>query len=124
LTNSEKCDGCNDCVEACAKVNGESSIFLHKMTDGYQAILCQQCINPSCMRGCFRDAIYRENDVVHIDQDSCVGCRLCMLMCPIGCITHTEDQILKCEQQCLQSENDIPACVKSCSEGCLEVVDV
>jgi methylamine---glutamate N-methyltransferase subunit C len=124
LTNSEKCDGCNDCIEACANVNGESSIFLHKMTDGYQAILCQQCINPSCVRGCFRDAIYRDNEVVRIDQDSCVGCRLCMLMCPIGSITHTEDQILKCEQQCMQSENDTPACVKSCSEGCLEVVDV
>ncbi|MEG3224224.1 MAG: glutamate synthase [Methanobacteriales archaeon Met13] len=123
LTNPDKCDGCNDCIEACVNVNGESAIFLHKMTEGYQAILCQQCINPSCMRGCFRDAIYRENDVVKINQDSCVGCRLCMLMCPIGSITYTSDQILKCEQQCMES-GDEPACVKSCTEGCLEMVDV
>lgn len=44
LTNPEKCDGCNECIEVCASVNGESSIFLHKMDEGYQTIVCQQCI--------------------------------------------------------------------------------
>lgn len=124
LTNPEKCDGCNDCIEACESVNDESCIFLHKMTNGYQTIVCQQCINPSCERGCFRDAIYRESDVVKIDQDMCVGCRLCMLMCPIGSITHTEDEMLKCEQQCMASGEDQPACVKACEDKCLDVLDV
>ncbi|HNS26236.1 MAG TPA: 4Fe-4S binding protein, partial [Methanobacteriaceae archaeon] len=82
LTDPEKCDGCNDCIQACEYVNNESSIFLHKMDSGYHAIVCQQCINPSCIKGCFRDAIYREDGVVKIDQDRCIGCRLCMLMCP------------------------------------------
>jgi Fe-S-cluster-containing hydrogenase component 2 len=124
LTDPEKCDGCNECIEACAVVNKESSIFLHKMTEGYQTIVCQQCINPSCMRGCFRDAIYREGDVVKINNDLCVGCRLCMLMCPIGSITYVDDRMLKCEQQCMESGEDQPACVKACTEGCLSVVDV
>ncbi len=124
LTDPEKCDGCNECIEACEKVNAESSIFLHKMDSGYHAIVCQQCINPSCMKGCFRDAIYRENGVVKIDQDRCIGCRLCMLMCPIGSITYTEQQMLKCEQQCLENGEEIPACVKSCEPDCLECVDV
>jgi Fe-S-cluster-containing hydrogenase component 2 len=116
LTNPEKCDGCNECIEVCASVNGESSIFLHKMDEGYQTIVCQQCINPSCLKGCFRDAIYREDNVVKINQDLCVGCRLCMLMCPIGSITYTADQMLKCEHQCMQSPDDEPACVKSCKK--------
>lgn len=124
LTDPDKCDGCNECIEACAKVNGESGIFLHKMTEGYQTIVCQQCINPSCLKGCFRDAIYREDGVVKIDQDLCVGCRLCMLMCPIGSITHTEDEMLKCEQQCMASGEEQPACVKACEQNCLGVVDV
>ena len=51
-------------------------------------------------------------DVVKIDQDLCVGCRLCMLMCPIGSITYTEEEMLKCEQQCMESGEDKPACVE------------
>ena len=123
LTKPEACYGCNDCVEACENVNKESCIFLHKMTKGYHSIVCQQCINPSCMKGCFRDAIYREDGVVKIDQDRCIGCRLCMLMCPIGSISCTENEILKCEQQCTDNGGKI-ACVESCDAGCLELVDV
>ena len=124
LTDPEKCDGCNKCVEACEQVNHESSIFLHKMDSGYHAIVCQQCINPSCIKGCFRDAIYREEGIVKIDQDRCIGCRLCMLMCPIGSITYTEDQMLKCQQQCMENGEEIPSCVSACEAGCLEVVNV
>ncbi|MGV8143923.1 MAG: glutamate synthase-related protein [Methanothermobacter sp.] len=124
LTDPEKCDGCNKCVEACEQVNQESSIFLHKMDSGYHAIICQQCINPSCIKGCFRDAIYREDGIVKIHQDRCIGCRLCMLMCPIGSITYTEDQMLKCQQQCMENGEDTPACVSACEAGCLEVVNV
>lgn len=124
LTDPEKCDGCNDCLEACVKINDESSIFLHKMDSGYHAIVCQQCINPSCMKGCFRDAIYREGGVVKIDQDRCIGCRLCMLMCPIGSITYTDQKMLKCEQQCMEKGEETPACVSVCEPGCLETVDI
>lgn len=124
LTDPEKCDGCNKCVEACEEINHESSIFLHKMDSGYHAIVCQQCINPSCIKGCFRDAIYREDGVVKIDQDRCIGCRLCMLMCPIGSITYTEEQMLKCQQQCMENGEDTPACVSACEAGCLEIVNV
>ena len=103
LIEPEKCDGCNECIEACEKVLGKSALFLNKMDSGYHAIVCQQCIDPSCARGCFRDAIKRENGTVSIDQESCVGCKLCMLMCPIGAITYTEDGMVKCDQQCIRT---------------------
>jgi len=124
LTEPEKCDGCNECIEACEKVLGKSALFLNKMDSGYHAIVCQQCIDPSCARGCFRDAIKRENGTVSIDQESCVGCKLCMLMCPIGAITYTEDGMVKCDQQCIQNPGDTPACVAACEKGCLEAMDV
>ncbi|MDI6644644.1 MAG: glutamate synthase-related protein [Methanobacteriaceae archaeon] len=124
LTNPEKCDGCNECVEACAGVNGESALFLHKMTKGYQTVVCQQCIDPACARGCFKDAIHRENGIVKINQDDCAGCKLCMLMCPIGSITYTEKGMLKCDQQCIESNGGKPACVDACEQGCLEAVNV
>ncbi|KAF5089250.1 glutamate synthase-related protein [Methanobacterium aggregans] len=123
LTKPTECDGCNDCIDACTKATGENTLFLHEMTNGYHAVVCQQCLNPSCIKGCFRDAIYRENGIVKIDQDRCIGCRLCMLMCPIGSINCTENEMIKCEQQCMV-DGGKPACVESCKAGCLEVVDI
>ncbi len=123
LVDPEKCDGCGDCIEACAKINGESVLFLHEMTEGYQAVVCQQCIDPACVRGCFRDAIYRERDIVRINNDLCVGCKLCMLMCPIGAITYTEERMLKCER-CIDVNGGKPACIEACEPQCLEAVDV
>lgn len=124
LTDPKKCDGCNDCIEACEKVNGASALFLNKMSEGYSAVVCQQCVDPACARGCFKDSISRENGVVKINQDSCAGCKICMLMCPIGGITYTEGGMLKCDQQCVNDSNDTPACVSACESGCLEAVDV
>jgi glutamate synthase domain-containing protein 2 len=124
LTNPEECDGCNDCVEACSKINGGNGLFLHEMTKGYQVIVCQQCINPSCIKGCFRNAIYRENGIVKINHDICIGCRLCVLMCPIGSITYTEDKMLKCERQCTDSNGGRPACIDACESKCLKEIDV
>jgi glutamate synthase domain-containing protein 2 len=123
LTKPTECDGCNDCIDACTKATGENTLFLHEMTNGYHAVVCQQCLNPSCIKGCFRDAIYRENGIVKIDQDRCIGCRLCMLMCPIGSINCTENEMIKCEQQCTVNGGQ-PSCVESCKAGCLEVVDI
>ncbi|MCK9151562.1 glutamate synthase-related protein [Methanobacterium alcaliphilum] len=124
LTDPDSCDGCNDCIEACSKVNGSSAIVLHKMTNGYQAIVCQQCVDPACARGCFKESIYREDGVVKINQDACAGCKLCMLMCPIGSISYTENGMIKCDQQCIVNPGDTPACVSACDSGCLEAVDV
>jgi len=124
LTDPEKCDGCNDCIEACEKITGHSSIFLNELEDGYHAIVCQQCVDPACARGCFRDAIRKEHGIVKIDQEACIGCKLCMLMCPIGAITYSEDGMIKCEQSCIEKPGDTPACVAACEKGCLEAVDV
>lgn len=123
LREPEKCDGCNKCVEACAEINGESAIFLHKMTKGYQTIVCQQCIEPSCARGCFQEAIYRDNNIVKMNNDRCIGCKLCVLMCPIGAITYTKDGMLKCDH-CADYNGGTPACIEVCEPECLKAIDV
>jgi glutamate synthase domain-containing protein 2 len=124
LTNPDKCDGCNKCLEACAQFNTESAIFLNENATGYQCIICQQCIDPSCARICFIDAISRESGVVKINESKCVGCRLCALMCPIGSMVYTEKGMLKCSQQCVEDNEGQFACVEACEPKCLEVVDV
>ncbi|MDI9623883.1 MAG: glutamate synthase-related protein [Methanothermobacter sp.] len=124
LTDPQKCDGCNECIEACEKTTGHASIFLNELEDGYHAIVCQQCVDPACARGCFRDAIRKEHGIVKIEQEACIGCKLCMLMCPIGAITYSENGMIKCDQTCIEKPGDTPACVAACEKGCLEAVDV
>lgn len=124
LTDPDKCDGCNKCIEACEKFNEASVVFLNENSSGYQCTICQQCIDPKCARGCFIDAIERERGIVNISENKCMGCRLCMLMCPIGAITYTENGMLKCSQQCTENNDGNFACVEACEPGCLKVVNV
>lgn len=124
LTKPNDCIGCMDCVDACKTYNdGSNVINIFKSDTGYSAIVCQNCVNPRCEDICFKDAISRSNDCVNLDADTCVGCKLCMLVCPIGAIDFNENEMLKCSRQCIENEGDSPACVSACKRDCLEVVD-
>jgi Fe-S-cluster-containing hydrogenase component 2 len=44
---------------------------------------CQHCANPPCERVCPTGATYRREDgLVLIDYDKCIGCKYCMMACP------------------------------------------
>lgn len=48
-------------------------------------MLCNHCLNPSCVRVCPAGATYlTEGGLVAIDYHRCVGCRFCMAACPYG----------------------------------------
>lgn len=125
LTKSKECIGCMDCVEACKTYNdGLSLIKIVETDDGYLSVTCRNCENPRCGEACSSDAIKKTTDIVCLDENSCVGCKLCMVVCPIGAISYTEKGTIKCNRQCIQSPGEVPACVSSCKRDCLEVVEV
>lgn len=87
------CDGCGKCTEVCAKshfVPGDREfIRLFNMQDSGDTAPywfprpCFHCDNPPCTRVCPVGATFkREDGIVLIDNERCIGCRFCMAACP------------------------------------------
>ena len=59
-----------------------------------------------------------ETGVVHFDQDRCVGCWSCTMICPYGAVVRVSDgkYAMKCDR-C--PDRDVPACVEACPTGAL-----
>ena len=87
------CDGCGDCTEVCAKAHfipGDREwVRLFKMKDSTNTAPywlprpCFHCDNPPCTRVCPVGATFKRDDgIVLIDNERCIGCRFCMAACP------------------------------------------
>ena len=79
------------------------------------AVSCRHCEEPLCVKGCISGALTRENGVISIDPDKCVGCYTCILSCPYGAIMpdETGHVMQKCEL-CTKNAHGEPVCVQNC----------
>ena len=87
-----RCDGCGGCTTACQKEHYLSKeqewIKIYKITDPdgqdhFMPRLCMHCENAPCFRVCPVSATFMAADgVVLVDQNKCIGCRMCMAACP------------------------------------------
>ncbi len=88
-----KCDGCKKCTEACQKMHYTESdrewIKVFTMHDAkaeapyYLPKPCFHCDNPTCTKVCPVNATFkREDGIVLVDNERCIGCRMCMAACP------------------------------------------
>lgn len=51
----------------------------------YMPLACQQCEDPPCLKSCPVQATFRRDDgVVLVDFNRCIGCRTCVAVCPYG----------------------------------------
>jgi Fe-S-cluster-containing dehydrogenase component len=93
----KKCIGCHACTIACKAENStKPGIFWNRVYDQefgkyplvrrrFLPVLCMHCENAPCIEVCPTGASYKRDDgIVLIDQDKCVGCKYCILACPYG----------------------------------------
>lgn len=88
-----RCKNLKKCQEACNHCHhihpGDNWIKVHSMQDAehtapyWQPTTCMHCDEPPCVKVCPVDATFKRQDgIVLIDSDRCVGCRFCMAACP------------------------------------------
>ncbi len=132
----ESCTRCDECTKACADVHNKDH-HNRLVRDGLRfdkylvATSCRSCHDPACLVGCPVDAIHRSADTgalaIRIDEKLCIGCGLCAINCPFGCIQMTEPEghgkaILRSAVTCDLCEsvkgNRGPMCVYACPHQC------
>lgn len=157
VINLNRCIGCHTCSVACKACNnlpkgmwwnrvltvgGEeidtASGKLPNVQMQFIPVLCQNCDDPPCVKACPTGASYKrkEDGLVLIDADKCIGCRMCMVACPYNARSfnwkepeysmdfavgdhdapaHQYNTVEKCDR-CVNrvARGEQPACVESC----------
>jgi anaerobic dimethyl sulfoxide reductase subunit B len=144
--NSSQCGNCKTCQIACKDknnlpvgitfrrvyqygggdwVNNPDGTWTPNGVFSYGlSISCMHCENPACVANCPTGAMHKRDDgIVLVNQDQCVGCRYCEWACPYGAPQFNESKGVMskctfCEDLLAQGQN--PACVDACPMRALE----
>ncbi len=111
-----KCLGCLTCTVACEVENYLQGISWGRVIDFEDGeypnvrrtllpMPCMHCEEPACVNVCPTEAtIRREDGIVIIDYDKCIGCRLCMIACPYDSRVYVEKVELPISLSLLKTE--------------------
>ena len=100
----KRCVNCHSCAIACKAENGTprdvywSKVLTYEIgeypatTQVFLPVLCMHCQDAPCLNVCPTAATYkREDGVVLVNYDHCMGCRYCELACPYDARVFMED---------------------------------
>jgi Fe-S-cluster-containing hydrogenase component 2 len=125
-----KCTGCLQCEMACSYENeglfnpakSRIKVFTFHDQGRFVPYTCTQCDEAWCMQACPVDAIKLDTSTLAkiVDEDICVGCKVCTIACPFGTINYNHDtgKVIKCDL----CEGD-PECAKACPTEAITYVD-
>ena len=139
----EKCLGCRSCEVACAVEHSKSQILEEAAAEEPRPkrrvtveaagefgvpLQCRHCEDAPCVAVCPTAAIHRDktDGPVLIEQERCIGCKFCIMVCPFGVIDVSYDGkiAVKCDFCISRTSNgQEPACVEACPTKALLLVD-
>lgn len=105
LIDLKKCVGCHACSVACKEAHGtrpgvRRSHVEREFEGTYPSarktaipMLCMHCETAPCVEVCPTGASFkREDGIVAVNKDECIGCKSCVSACPYGARYYTEDE--------------------------------
>jgi Fe-S-cluster-containing dehydrogenase component len=141
IVNTRDCFGCHACEIACKQEHnlpvGPRWIRVHpdgpreiegKPQMRYVVAHCLHCSQPRCMDACSAGAIRkREDGIVLVNQELCIGCKECIDACPLGVMQFDEEKQVaeKCDLCVDRIDRGLkPACVNACPGYCIYFGDI
>ena len=137
LVDVRQCIGCQACTVACSNENDTPAGSFRTIVSTYSVAqpedagqpagtyvlprLCNHCDNPPCVPVCPVGATFKRDDgLVLVDGDRCVGCAYCVQACPYDArfINHDTGKADKCTFCGHRlAAGLLPACVETCVGG-------
>jgi len=132
--NRDRCLACLSCELACSLAHSASELLeaavaeplparrrvaMSSAETGLEALRCQQCGEPLCVFACKSGALERDpfTGRVVLDDSRCVGCFMCLMVCPSGVRPDAaRDRVVRCD---VCEGRNVPACVTACPTGAL-----
>ena len=92
IADSRRCIGCFACQAACVEnhrrvgLQAYPRLMVTYTPEGSMPLQCRQCEDAPCGVVCPVRAIVSQNNSIRLNENLCIGCKMCGLACPFGVV--------------------------------------
>ena len=139
VADPRRCLACRACELACALAHAETDdlvealfeqgekprIYIESAGEVAVPLQCRHCEDAPCLEACMTGAMHRDPKTAAVicDEDKCVGCWMCIMVCPFGVIArNTEGKKVASKCDLCGGEKE-PVCVHHCPNEAITIED-